>query len=231
MWSLATEDRKGIDNRQEAIPLTVDPQYNVGFTWARQYGFRVVKNFGDKFALAIAIEGPQATIGGRGFSNVTTINNGAAPSVIQPIGWHHSITGNTFLDAIGAGGGLFNFIDATGYTVNKSPDIIIKAALDPGFGHYELFGIISTFRNRIYPCGVVGTNANDTVLRRPRRRSPAVRRHRRRLAPLAQSTTREPAAVSAPAGAGRRLRRKWNSASRLLPATASAVTARRSLPT
>jgi hypothetical protein len=163
MWSLATEDRKGIDNRQEAIPLTVDAQYSVGFTWARQYGFRVVKNFNDKFALAIAIEGPQATIGGRGFSNVTTINNGAAPSVIQPTGGTTSITGNTFLDAIGAGGGLFNFSDATGYTINKSPDIIIKAALDPGFGHYELFGIISTFRNRIYPCGVVGTTAGDTV--------------------------------------------------------------------
>lgn len=164
MWSLATEDRKGIDNRQEAIPLTIDPQYTVGFTWARQYGFRVVKNFGDKFALAVAIEGPQATIGGRGFSNVTTINNGAAPSVIVPSGGTTSISGNTYLDAIGSGGGLFNFIDATGYTVNKSPDIIIKAALDPGFGHYEVFGIISTFRNRIYPCGVVGTNAKDTVV-------------------------------------------------------------------
>ncbi len=164
MWTLATEDRKGIDNRQEAIPLTIDPQYNVGFTWARQYSFRVVKSFGDKFALAVAVEGPQATIGGRGFSNVTTINNGAAPSVIQPTGSTTSVTGNTFLDAIGSGGGLFNFADATGYSINKSPDIIFKAALDPGFGHYELFGIVSVFRNRIYPCGVVGTNAKDTVV-------------------------------------------------------------------
>jgi hypothetical protein len=38
----------------------------------------------------------------------------------------------------------------------------VKAALDPGWGHYELFGIISEFRSRIYPCGVVGTNATDT---------------------------------------------------------------------
>jgi hypothetical protein len=163
MWTLATEDRKGIDNRQEAIPLTIDPQYTVGFTWERQYGFRAVKSFGDKFALAVSVEGPQATIGGRGFSNVTTINNGAAPSVIVPTGGTTTITGNTFLDAIGAGGGLFNFIDATGYSINKSPDIIFKAALDPGFGHYEVFGIVSVFRNRIYPCGVVGTNAGDTV--------------------------------------------------------------------
>ena len=154
MWSLATENRKGIDNRGEAIPLTIDPQYTVGFTWARQYGFRVVKDFGGKFALAVAVEGPQATIGGRGFSLVTTTTVGTA-SV--------ATTGNTFLDAPGAGGGLFNFIDTSGYTVNKTPDFIVKATLDPGWGHYEVFGIISTFRNRVYPCGVAGTNANDTV--------------------------------------------------------------------
>ncbi len=154
MWSLATENRKGIDNRGEAIPLTIDPQYSVGFTWARQYGFRVVKDFGGKFALAVAVEGPQATIGGRGFSLVTTTTVGTA-SV--------ATTGNTFLDAPGSGAGLFNFIDTSGYTVNKTPDFIIKATLDPGWGHYEVFGIISTFRNRVYPCGVAGTNANDTV--------------------------------------------------------------------
>jgi hypothetical protein len=163
MWTLATEDRKGIDNRQEAIPLTIDPQYEVGFTWARQYGFRVVKDFGGKFALGVAVEAPQATIGGRGFSLVTTINPGAAPTVLVPTGTTTTTTGNTFLDAPGSGGGLFNFIDATGYSINKSPDIIIKAAADPGFGHYEVFGIISTFRNRIYPCGVVGTTTKDTA--------------------------------------------------------------------
>jgi hypothetical protein len=153
-WSLATENKKGIQTRQEAIPLTIDPQYNVGFTWARQYGFRLVKDFGGKFALALAVEGPQATIGGRGFSLATTTTVGTA-SV--------ATTGNTFLNAPGAGGGLLNFSDTTGYSINKAPDIIIKAAADPGFGHYELFGIISTFRNRVYPCGVVGTNTLDTV--------------------------------------------------------------------
>src|SRR6202043_424572 len=43
----------------------------------------------------------------------------------------------------------------------KAPDIILKAAADPGWGHYELFGIISTFRNRIYPCAAVGTTAGN----------------------------------------------------------------------
>jgi len=153
MWSMATEDRKGIDNRQEAIPLTIDPQYQVGFTWARQYGFRVVKSFGDKFAFGVAVEAPQATIGGRGFSSTTTTNQGTDAV---------TTTSNTFIDSPGAGGGLYNFSDTTGYSVNKAPDIILKAAMDPGWGHWELYGIISEFRARVYPCGVVGTNANDT---------------------------------------------------------------------
>ncbi len=151
MWSLVTETKKGVQNRTEATPMTIDAQYNVGFTWARQYGFRVAKDFGGKFALAFSLEGPQATLGGRGFTTRTDTTALGVATVSQ----------NFFINVPGAGGGLFNAFDATGYTPNKSPDIIIKAAADPGWGHYELFGIISTFRNRIYPCATVGTTAGN----------------------------------------------------------------------
>ena len=149
MWTLATENRKGINNRQEWLPMMVDPQYVVGFTWARQYAFRAVKDFGGKFALALSVEGPQATLGGRGFTALTSTTALGAITTTQ----------NFFINAPGQAGGLLNAFDATGYTVNKAPDIVVKAAADPGFGHYELFGIISTFRNRIFPCAVAGTNA------------------------------------------------------------------------
>jgi hypothetical protein len=151
MWSLATETRKGVQNRTELPPLTIDPQYNVGFTWARQYGFRVAQDFGGKFALAFSVEGPQATLGGRGFTARTDTTALGVATVSQ----------NFFINVPGASGGLFNAFDATGYTPNKAPDIILKAAADPGWGHYELFGIISTFRNRIYPCATVGTTAGN----------------------------------------------------------------------
>ncbi len=164
MWSLATETKKGMLNRQEDLPQMIDPNYVVGFTWARQYGARFVKDFGGKFALGFSVEGPQATIGGRGFSSVTTINSAAAPATIVTSGATTGTTGNFFLNGPGAGAGLYNAFDATGYTVNKAPDLIFKATADPGFGHYELFGIVSFFRDRIYPCGVVGTNAKDTVV-------------------------------------------------------------------
>src|SRR5206468_1483434 len=128
MWSLVTESKKGIANRQEAFPLQIDPQYVVGWAWQRAYSFRVIKNW-DKFGIAADIEGPQTTIGGTGFAN------------------------NFFFNALGAGGGLFNAFDATGYTANKSPDFLVKATLDPGWGHYEIVGILSPFRARVYPCG------------------------------------------------------------------------------
>ena len=51
MWSLVTETRKGMDNRSEALPMTIDPQYTVGFSWARQAGFRVVRKVDPGFWL------------------------------------------------------------------------------------------------------------------------------------------------------------------------------------
>jgi hypothetical protein len=151
MWSLATEDRKGIALRQESLPVMIDPNYVVGFTWQRASAFRVTKAFNDKIAVAASVEGPQTTIGGRGFSTYT---NTSATGVVNTYQ-------NFFLNAPGLGGGFFNAFDPTGYTVNKLPDFLVKVAVDPGFGHYELFGILSDFRNRIYPCAVAGTTAKN----------------------------------------------------------------------
>lgn len=130
MWSLATETKKGLDNLTEATPLTIDAQYTAGFSWARQYAFRVTKNLGEKFWLGVAVEGSQTTFGGKIQNDTTLI---AAPGDL---------------------GGLFN--NQANYSFNKTPDFIVKAAWEPGFGHYEVFGIVSTFRARVFPCA----NAN-----------------------------------------------------------------------
>lgn len=129
MWSLVTEDKKGIENLQELQPMVIDPQYVVGYAWQRAYGFRVAQTMG-KFSFAAGIESPQTTVGGRGFGT------------------------NFFVNTPGQGGGLTNFVDTTGYTANKSPDFLVKAAYD-GWGHYEVVGILSPFRDRVYPCGAV----------------------------------------------------------------------------
>src|ERR1700675_2364276 len=126
MWSLVTETRKGLDNRTEATPMTIDAQYTAGFDWARQYALRVTKNFDNKLWIGASIEGPQTLFGGK----------------IQ--------TQNTLIAAPGDLGGLFN--NQANYSYNKTPDFIVKAALEPGWGHYEVFGILSNFRTRIFPC-------------------------------------------------------------------------------
>ena len=153
MWTLMTENRKGIANRGEIQPMVPDPQYHVGYTWARQPSFRITKDFSGKVAVGLSIEAPQTTLGGRGFSTFTPASGAASQ--------------NFFVNAPGAGGGLYNAFDATGYTTNKAPDLVVKAAFDPGFGHYEVFGVLSTFRNRVYPCAVVSpaaTNGSGTVV-------------------------------------------------------------------
>src|SRR6267143_3892193 len=150
MWSLATENRKSIQNRQEALPMMIDPQYVVGFTWQRAYALRATQSLlGNKLTLGVSIEGPQTTLGGRGFSAFTT----AAGAVSQ----------NFWYAAPGNGGGLNNAFDTTGYAQNRAPDVVVKAAIDPGWGHYEVFGIVSQLRARIYPCAVVSDIAAGTV--------------------------------------------------------------------
>jgi hypothetical protein len=133
MWSLVTETKHGADNRTEALPMTIDPQYTVGFSWARQYGFRVAKNFGNKVWFAVAAENPQATL--------TSHGNAA----------------NFLLGSAGTSGGLYNL--NANYSFNPSPDLIAKLAFEPGFGHYEVFGVYSRFRDRIFPCEDVSTTA------------------------------------------------------------------------
>jgi len=155
MWSLVTETKHGVEPRSEAVPMTIDPQYTVGFSWARQYGLRLAKGFNNKAWVAVSMENSQAT--------VTTHGNGE----------------NYLLGSAGAGGGLYNAAAtncttalnstdtsalttctlAASYSFNPSPDVIAKLAFEPGFGHYEIFGIYSRFRDRVFPCGEVASSS------------------------------------------------------------------------
>ncbi|MGB6690600.1 MAG: hypothetical protein WBE76_22410 [Terracidiphilus sp.] len=162
LWSLATEDRKGISNFSSDImlPQTIDPNYNAGFVWTRQFGLRATYT-APHVAFGIAAENPQVL--SPGGSN--TLNSGIAYLWGQP----------------GANGGLYNGAasDAstttssctiststtgtstitclpvvppqlTTYAINPVPDVLAKIAFDPGWGHYEIFGINRVFRDRIY---------------------------------------------------------------------------------
>jgi hypothetical protein len=43
--------------------------------------------------------------------------------------------------------------------LNDVPDVIAKAAFEPGVGHYEVFGIYRRFRDRVYPCAAASSTS------------------------------------------------------------------------
>jgi uncharacterized coiled-coil protein SlyX len=147
MWSLVTETKIGEDNRTEAVPMTIDPQYTVGFSWARQYAFRVTKNWNNKVWAGISVENSQETVTA-----------------------HGNTAGSYLVGSPGNGGGLYNggisgcttAVNSSGapvttctalanYSFNPSPDFLGKLVFQPGFGHYEIFGLGIPFRDRIFP--------------------------------------------------------------------------------
>ena len=157
MWSLVTETKHGTDIRSEAVPMTIDPQYTVGFSWARQYGLRVSKNFDNKVWLAASIENAQATISSHGNGNNFIVGSEGTGGGL----YNGAVTNCTTANNPTVGGNPITTCTlAASYAFNPSPDIIVKAAFEPGFGHYEVFGIYSRFRDRVYPCGEVASSTD-----------------------------------------------------------------------
>jgi hypothetical protein len=166
-WSLVTQTSNGMDNRSEYLPMTIDAQYHIGFSWARQYGMRFTKNFNNKFWLGFSVEDPQTTFTVHG-NPTTTVTSGqttvlvpctgsAEPPCTANVGGSSTTYTNFLLGAAGAGGGLFNPL--ANYSYNPSPDLVFKAVAEPGWGHYELFGVYTRYRDRVFPC--IGGTAGD----------------------------------------------------------------------
>ncbi|MGC1872158.1 MAG: hypothetical protein WA700_14480 [Acidobacteriaceae bacterium] len=137
-WSLAAETTQGETRGTEILPGTIDPQYTAGFVWTRQYSFRVSKDFNNKMWLGASAENPE------------TLNPGGS-----------NLPTNILIGSGGTGGGLYN--STANYSFNLAPDMIAKAVFEPAPGqHYELFGIASFYRDRIYPTGA--SPYNSTVV-------------------------------------------------------------------
>ncbi len=143
-WSLLTETGKSTDVRTEKLPNTVDPQYMVGYTWARQPGIRLQQKFGNPttgLGYTVAVAAEQAQIIFSGTTNAPTNFQFGGP---------------------GQGGGLYNAYSGN-YTSNLAPDVIAKMAVDGKYMHFELAGVGRLFRARVYPAvstaatGFVGT--------------------------------------------------------------------------
>lgn len=126
-WSMITLDKVGITPRTETPPMVIDAQYVPGFTWTRNPQFRVVKDFDKKYWIGLSLESPQAIIA----------NSPAA-----------AVPANTVFNNAGAS----QLTSTATYSTDTMPDVILKFAADPGWGHYEVYGVERTF-NSYTPSG------------------------------------------------------------------------------
>jgi hypothetical protein len=135
-WSLLTLQNNGITPRSEVTPPQIDAQYIPGFAWARQPGFRVVKDFNKEWWIGVAVEQAQTTFGGSA-SGVTSYTNVGAAGV-------------SYVTAQAPTNGYYN---GTNYSLNQVPDVIGKVAWEKKLGdqkvHIEGFGIYRQFTDRV----------------------------------------------------------------------------------
>jgi len=113
-WSLLTTYRKGIDLRQEMIPMTIDLQYVAGYNWARQWSVRVTKNFHKNMWAALAVENPETSL------NVTNPPTGV-------FGFNTSTNATSPASALT----LSNTPGANGVSTDLAPDLW-PVFVDPG---------------------------------------------------------------------------------------------------
>jgi hypothetical protein len=130
-WSLLTQNKVGMLPGTENTPLTIDAQYVPGFDWLRNPQVRFVYDW-DKIAwFGLSIEQP-ATVFPGGVS---------AGTVSPPLPTVTSINNNCT--------GASHLNGTTTCSNDIAPDIIEKVALDPGFGHYEVFGLQRWFTDQV----------------------------------------------------------------------------------
>jgi hypothetical protein len=158
-WSLLTQNQVGIAALRENIPLTIDASYVVGFNYTRNWQLRFVEQFNDVWAAGVSVEAPAtifaastatAPLGtGGGFVGA---NNGGTPTVVNGVLVNFSNPGSSFLNS------------GANFTTDQAPDIIGKLTFDPGWGHYEVFGVQRFFTDNVLNCGPVNCVTGSTMV-------------------------------------------------------------------
>ena len=132
-WSLITAEKVGLGVRTENILQTIDGQYVPGFSWLRLPQIRFVEKFNDMFSAGISLENPAEQVTNNTFGTIPT-------GVTIPIIYNNPGATNSYTAP--------NNTTANNITTDYLPDVVVKAALDPGWGHYEVFALNRWFRDR-----------------------------------------------------------------------------------
>jgi hypothetical protein len=166
-WSLVTLEKKGMDPRDENIPLTIDAQYVAGFQWTRNPQVRLVDKVADGLWLGLSLESPQATgiistnslaAGGlkgtlpasptTGFAGTSQLGNGGGTCTASTTTTTTTTTTTGTATSTSTSTSTCS-VTGTSFSTDIAPDIVAKIAADPGYGHYELYGLGRFFRSAI----------------------------------------------------------------------------------
>ncbi len=166
-WSLVTLNKKGMDPRDENVPLTIDAQYVSGFNWTRNPQVRLVDKLTNGLWVGLSLESPQDT----GIVNTNSLAAGGVKGTLPA----SPTTGFAGTSQLGNGGGTCTAsttttttttttsgtatstststttcsVTGTSFSADIAPDVVAKIAADPGYGHYELYGLARFFRSAI----------------------------------------------------------------------------------
>ncbi len=150
-WSLFTLNRKAMENGGEFLPMTINAQYVIGYDWARQPGFRFMKNFNNKVWLGFSVENASMVLSAQQFgAGAPALVTTGAPSNNITLAGIPVYGFNNSANAISPNGNftLANTPGANGVSTNLSPDLVAKLTFEPGWGHFEIKGLARFFRDR-----------------------------------------------------------------------------------
>ncbi|MBV9968430.1 MAG: hypothetical protein JO228_00475 [Xanthobacteraceae bacterium] len=152
-WSLVTQTTVDMTPRKENAPITIDGGYIPGFDYTRNWQVRLVKDVAPWISVGASVEAPAALVN----TQTGAIGNGGTAN-----GW--------IVNFANPGNGILNngvpdtatTLPASNFTSDTVPDVIAKIALDPGWGHYEAFGIARFFSDNVFYCPAIDITATGT---------------------------------------------------------------------
>jgi hypothetical protein len=149
-YTLATQNRVGITPLSENTPLVIDSSQAVGFDYLRQPQIRVVGDWNKIAWFAVSAEAPQTVF--------PSNSAGAAAAAYPGPGGATSVAGSVIPTGFTVNPG--NTCNNSGSLDNQTlcsnnivPDFIEKFALDPGWGHYEVYGLQRWFTDDVARTG------------------------------------------------------------------------------
>jgi TolA-binding protein len=156
MSSMLQTTRQGIDSLSEWLPSVLDGNLTTGYSYARQGALRVVKELvPNRQWLGFSMENPEtvANVQCLFIPTDTSIARSSCTGLI--LGGAIQGTENTPLTGSPSSG--FSLAAGTSGNLlsspsnNIAPDLVLKYAIEPGWGHYEVKAIGRVFHDRVYP--------------------------------------------------------------------------------